>query len=90
MNTPDRPDSSRWRDDALCRQIGDGVEWFPAKGENVRPAKRVCGSCPVQAACLRFAMDNRIDDGVFGGLSGRERINLRREIGRATQDRAAA
>jgi WhiB family redox-sensing transcriptional regulator len=37
-------------------------------------AKRVyCRGCPVRWDCLRFAVENKIDYGCWGGLSPRER-----------------
>jgi WhiB family redox-sensing transcriptional regulator len=46
----------------------------------VRPkAKRICDSCPVQQACLDYALANSIDVGTWGGLSVYERQELRRQ-----------
>ena len=36
-------------------------------------AKRVCEGCPVQERCLEYALRNRIDHGVWGGCSERQR-----------------
>jgi WhiB family redox-sensing transcriptional regulator len=43
-------------------------------------AKRVCGSCPVRLECLAEALDNRIEYGVWGGLTARERRTLLRQL----------
>ncbi|TFV34415.1 WhiB family transcriptional regulator [Streptomyces sp. T1317-0309] len=32
-------------------------------------AKKVCGRCPVQAACLHDALERSEPDGVWGGLA---------------------
>lgn len=65
-------------DGALCAQIG-GDLWHPEKGENATAAKRICQRCPVQQACLQWALDNHERSGIWGGLTGRERRPLKRE-----------
>lgn len=67
---------SSWGKDAACR--GRPVwMWFPARGDHrtVAAAKKVCGACLVRAECLEANMHER--DGIFGGLSGKERRDLR-------------
>ena len=65
-----------WTDQALCAQVG-GDEWFPDKGESNRRAKAICAECPVRALCLAKAMSiHPPPDGVWGGLSERERRKL--------------
>ncbi len=60
-----------WKVDALCAQV-DSEIFFPERGESTKAAKKVCASCPVQAACLHHAIDNDETIGVWGGLSGRD------------------
>jgi WhiB family redox-sensing transcriptional regulator len=50
--------------------------FFPSDGVGVEVAKRVCTDCPVRSQCLEYALDNRIDHGVWGGTSERERRRL--------------
>ncbi len=50
--------------------------FFPSDGVGVEVAKRVCSDCPMQAQCLDYALDNRIDHGVWGGTSERERRRI--------------
>jgi hypothetical protein len=68
---------------AACR--GSNTELFyPATGENARPAKQVCAGCPVKADCLDYVntLDpHEADHGVWGGLSPRDRSGLRRGHG---------
>ena len=45
-----------WHDLARCAET-DPEMFFPEKGESVRPAKRVCAGCEVQAECLQDALD---------------------------------
>lgn len=61
-----------WRDEALCPQT-DPDAFFPDKGGSTKPAKQICGRCKVSADCLAYALENGIREGVWGGMSGRER-----------------
>ena len=70
---------TNWRDDALCRQV-DGNLWFPEQGASLNPAKRVCNTpCPVRIACLDYAITTGQSEGIWGGMSAKERA---REIQR--------
>lgn len=40
---------------ALCAQA-DPEAWFPEQGGNPRPAKAICGGCPVITECLAYAL----------------------------------
>lgn len=66
-----------WTDGALCSQVGQDL-FFPESGELSKPAKQVCLQCDVREQCLEYAMRNRENFGVWGGLSARERMKLRR------------
>jgi WhiB family redox-sensing transcriptional regulator len=58
---------------ALCAQA-DPEEWFPGKGGSTRQAKRICGTCEIQARCLSAALGSPDEvDGVLGGTSLRQR-----------------
>ena len=61
----------------------DPDAWFPDKGGTNRPAKAVCRGCEVIDECLTWALDNGEMHGVWGGLSERERRQLRSRKGRA-------
>jgi WhiB family redox-sensing transcriptional regulator len=65
--------------------------FFPSDGVGVEAARRVCHGCPVQSVCLEFALTHRIDHGVWGGCSERERRRIlkRRRIAALTQRPAA-
>ena len=71
-----------WRHHAACRD-SDPELFFPVSefGPGARQAdeaKAICTGCPVRAECLRFALDNALDHGVFGGTTESERRPLRR------------
>jgi len=42
-----------------------------------KAAKAVCADCPVQDLCLKFAMAAPEQDGVWGGLTDKERRRMR-------------
>ena len=54
----------------------DPKVFFPSDGLGVQAAVAICQSCPVQEPCLEYALVNRIQHGIFGGVSerGRDRI----------------
>jgi WhiB family redox-sensing transcriptional regulator len=52
-------------------------------------AKRICRGCPVRDDCLVEALDNRIDTGVWGGMTERERRALLRRNPDVSNWRAA-
>jgi WhiB family redox-sensing transcriptional regulator len=84
-------DDDDWRSAAACRDMDTDI-FFPASDEEAGPAKAVCAICPVREPCLAFAMANRQEQGVWGGLTETERRRLRRrrqEAARAAR-RAAA
>lgn len=66
-----------WQDRALCAQT-DLDAFFPEKGGSTRQAKRVCAGCEVRAECLGYALEHDERFGVWGGMSERERRELRR------------
>jgi WhiB family redox-sensing transcriptional regulator len=50
--------------------------FFPSDGVGVEAAKRVCETCAVKERCLEYALENRIDHGVWGGTSERQRRRI--------------
>ena len=79
-DTETDPDTSLdmgWQDQALCAQTGAEF-FFPEPGSSVREAKRICGMCAIRSACLEYALNNDERFGVWGGLSEKERLSLRR------------
>ena len=43
-------------------------------------AKEICAECPVQEACLQYALATNQSAGVWGGLDEGDRRRLRRRI----------
>jgi WhiB family redox-sensing transcriptional regulator len=52
--------------------------FFPSDGVGVDVARRICATCAVKEQCLEYALRNRIDHGVWGGTSERERRRILR------------
>ncbi|GAA2422949.1 WhiB family transcriptional regulator [Streptomyces glaucus] len=71
------PPDLDWQEEALCAQTGSDF-FFPEPGSSVREAKRICALCPIRSACLEYALDHDERFGVWGGLSEKERLELRR------------
>lgn len=65
-----------WPSLAACR-TGDPDALF-VQGAEQNVAKRICRGCPVRYECLADALDNRIEFGVWGGMTERERRALLR------------
>jgi hypothetical protein len=78
------PAKSKYLDysEAICAQT-DPEAFFPESGESTRYAKSICAKCPVRTDCLLEALANGYTDGVWGGLSPRERQQLKRNKGQA-------
>lgn len=72
MLTPD----DDWTLRAKCRGMEDAL--FP-EGKDQKRARLVCNGCPVRKECLAEALDNRIEWGVWGGMTERERRQLLRQ-----------
>ena len=66
---------TEWMQRGLCREIPPAV-FFPSDGVGVEAARRICANCPVHEACLEYALEFRIDHGVWGGCSERERRRI--------------
>jgi WhiB family transcriptional regulator, redox-sensing transcriptional regulator len=79
-----RPIEGEWVRDAACAET-DPEAFFPY-GEvsaEVRLAKAVCATCPVQNECLTYALEVDEPHGIWGGLTPKERKRLKRKGGRA-------
>ena len=70
------PAPEPWMADALCAQT-DPDAFFPEFGQSSKPAKRICADCTVRAQCLAFALKNGETEGIWGGLSAKERRAIR-------------
>ncbi|HWS46724.1 MAG TPA: WhiB family transcriptional regulator [Acidimicrobiia bacterium] len=72
VELPDMPDDASWMAQARCRGTSPG-EFFPSESKGVIAAQRMCAECPVAKECLEYALEHRIEQGVWGGKSERQR-----------------
>ena len=63
--------TGNWRVSAQCRN-GDPDRLF-VKGAKQQDARSICRGCPVLTQCLSYALDERVEFGVWGGMTERER-----------------
>ena len=73
-----------WHKDAACLGSEDKL-FFGASEPDIRPpynlgdikkAKTLCGGCPVSALCLRTALENREEYGVWAGTTRKQRKKM--------------
>lgn len=78
-------DDLDWMPRGLCASLPPST-FFPSDGAGVEEARKICTGCPVKEKCLEHALEQRIDHGVWGGCSERERRRIlkRRRAARAT------
>ncbi|WP_017573260.1 WhiB family transcriptional regulator [Nocardiopsis halotolerans] len=67
----------QWTTRALCRRVDPDALFV--QGAAQHRAKLICRDCPVRTECLADALDNRIEFGVWGGMTERERRALLRK-----------
>ncbi|MER5376285.1 WhiB family transcriptional regulator [Streptomyces sp. NPDC002553] len=65
-----------WSENAACRSADPDELFADSTGQN--RAKAVCTGCLVRTECLAEALDNRVEWGVWGGMTERERRALLR------------
>jgi WhiB family transcriptional regulator, redox-sensing transcriptional regulator len=66
-----------WTALAKCRGTEDAM--FGTMEFDQKRAIRLCAGCPVRSDCLAEALDNRIEWGVWGGMTERQRRLLLRQ-----------
>jgi WhiB family transcriptional regulator, redox-sensing transcriptional regulator len=71
--------NTSWREFARCRGVDPEV-FYPVSDdeEAADEAKAICALCPVREPCLEFALSTREKNGVWGGLTERERRRVLR------------
>ena len=63
-----------WTARAACRNADPDALFVQGAAQN--RAKLICRGCPVRTECLADALDNRIEFGVWGGMTERQRRAL--------------
>ena len=79
-----------WDIEAGCQSIDPEVFFPDRPSDHAAAAKAICRGCPVRKQCLEFALDARLDHGVWGGLTEVERRSLRRSRQRRARRTEAA
>ncbi|WP_082974695.1 WhiB family transcriptional regulator [Mycobacterium sp. 1245805.9] len=67
-------EETSWVARALCRTIDPDTLFV--RGAAQREAAAVCRRCPVMQECLAEALDSRVEFGVWGGMTERQRRAL--------------
>jgi len=60
-----------------CKDMDPKI-FFPSDGVGVVVAQNICADCPVKVDCLEYALADRVDHGVWGGASERQRRRILR------------
>jgi WhiB family redox-sensing transcriptional regulator len=66
-----------WETNARCNDHDPEI-FFDPRVRFERRAKAICGRCDVRTDCLLFALQARVEYGVWGGLNGKERRTILR------------
>ena len=73
-----------WRDDAACKGVDPNV-FVPNEGrggmtgrQTYKVARTFCSRCEVVNACLNYALLVKMEFGMYGGTTPRERRVLRK------------
>jgi WhiB family redox-sensing transcriptional regulator len=68
-----------WMDRARCIGVDPDLFFLPRgdRWDQTQEAKAICRQCPVRMECLSFAVATTQKFGIWGGLSERERRELR-------------
>lgn len=71
-----------WRLQAACwdtdSQLFVNTDPGYQSGKRAKIAKAICGPCPVVRDCLDYAQDLKLQHGIWGGLTVKERLALRK------------
>lgn len=69
-----------WKDGAACAGMSDDT-FYPTESSLAAAASAlaVCDRCEVRAACLQYALDLDIRDGIWGGMIPQQRAYFRRK-----------
>ena len=71
-----RPEWHQW---AACRGMGHGA-FIRGEKADYGPTRELCDGCPVRQECLDAALDDSDLCGMWGGMTERERWEMRRSL----------
>lgn len=70
----------KWVEHAACASYHPELWWADDPNANASTiALGVCGVCPVRADCLEHALTVPEQEGIWGGLTAKERRKMSRE-----------
>lgn len=72
---PKQENPNDWMQEGECLFYPPST-FFPSDGVGVDAAKAICQECVVRSECLEYALTNKIEHGIWGGASERERRRL--------------
>lgn len=91
-DTDTLPTPTPYRKDwASCKGMDIDI-WYPDNEDDDEAnflAKEICLGCPIREGCLNKAMAEGTKDGIWGGLTYRERYNFRRRRRKVAKEMAA-
>jgi len=67
-----------WRDQALCADHPNPALRFADNARGMKAAMVICRSCPVRTECLDWAVSTGQNEGVWGAMTPKQRLGLRR------------
>lgn len=67
-----------WHRKAACRGAGPDA-FFPKRGGATKEGRAMCARCPVIEECLRYAVADEDNVGIWAGTSTAQRRQLRRD-----------
>jgi WhiB family redox-sensing transcriptional regulator len=70
--------NATWRNRAACQGLDPDI-FFPVSEDDAEEAKGICATCAVRQLCLEHSLIHREREGVWGGLTERERRRLSRQ-----------
>lgn len=72
----------KWRHDAKCVtvELPSPDYFFPRTDVGEKKVAPFCVGCPTQVECLEYAVVCKEEDGVWGGLTSKERVRARRYV----------
>jgi WhiB family redox-sensing transcriptional regulator len=70
-------DDRAWVSKALCRETDPDALFV--RGAAQRKAAVICRHCPVVQECAAEALDNKVEYGIWGGMTERQRRALLNE-----------
>lgn len=68
--------ADNWRLEAECN--GQGDAFYPETGRSKNEALAICRGCVVREKCLDYALENKEQWGIWGGMTAKDRRKLLR------------